>query len=336
MSQPLDPQDDAVASDESVSSGEGKTGEGKTGGRRIAPREARQLAARKRRSTKADARVEAANARAERLEVEAQQKRDEAAATLAQAQREADERVREAAAQAREIAVSAAKEAENRLAAAQAEAQRLVDDADKQAMGRRDDAADAKHEAVAPSEQPIESAARRQSSTSSVQTAGELAAEADHRDRLRKEQARAEKEKSDAAAAAAENESKTQGSGQVKPVKPDKPAKVPKPQRQRGANNNRGWQIAAAVVGVVGLLCSVILAGGALLIALGADQNSGIAGVVADICDLLVGPLKGLFTFSGTNADLKAALVTWGLGSMIYLLVSRLLQSLLLRQVRDH
>ncbi len=139
--------------------------------------------------------------------------------------------------------------------------------------------------------------------------------------------------------AVASNEASAPESGRTEPAKPAKPAKpvrVPKPPRQRSAHHDRRWQITAAVVGVVGLLCSVILAGGTLLIALGADHDSGIVGVIADVCDVLAGPLKGLFTFSGSNAYLKTALVTWGLGSMIYLLVGRLLQSLLLRQVRDH
>ena len=156
----------------------------------------------------------------------------------------------------------------------------------------------------------------------SVKTAGELAAEADRREAERRE---AQRSSFDAPA-----ESTT-----MRPAGTPKPSKIPKPPRERSANRNRNWRLAAGIVGTAGLVLSVILAAGALLIALGADQGSGFVGSVADLCNFLVGPLSDLFSFDGLNAETKQALVSWGLGSMIYLLVSRFIQSTLLRRAQD-
>ncbi len=73
----------------------------------------------------------------------------------------------------------------------------------------------------------------------------------------------------------------------------------------------------------------MILAIGALFIALDAGQDSSLFVHLSDLCDSLVGPLKDVFHFTGVNADKKESLVGWGLGSMGYLLVGRFLQSVL-------
>ena len=162
----------------------------------------------------------------------------------------------------------------------------------------------------------------------SVKTAGELAAEAD----------RSEAERSSIDAPAQSTTMRPTGTPRpprVKKERTPRPPKTPKPPRERSANPNRNWRLAAGIVGAVGLVFSVVLAAVALLIALGADQGSGIVGSIADLCNFLVGPLSDLFSFGGPNAETKQALVSWGLGSMIYLLVSRFIQSTLLRRVQD-
>lgn len=103
----------------------------------------------------------------------------------------------------------------------------------------------------------------------------------------------------------------------------------------RTGNANRVFFIAAGIVGGIGLLFSVILTTGALLIALDVDQGSTFFAHLSDVCDGLVGPLKDVLNFSGVNADKKEALVGWGLGSMGYLLVSRFVQSILMSRVKD-
>lgn len=89
---------------------------------------------------------------------------------------------------------------------------------------------------------------------------------------------------------------------------------------RRGISASAVWSL---VVGAFGMLCMVlalVLAIGALLLALGNDSGD-LYGFVSSACDALVGPLRGAFTFSGANADLKETLVAWGAGALTYLVV---------------
>jgi hypothetical protein len=90
----------------------------------------------------------------------------------------------------------------------------------------------------------------------------------------------------------------------------------------------------AGLLGAVGLVCSVVLAVGALLVALGADDGT-FYDAVSRTCDVLVGPLGDAFTFSGANAAMKESLVAWGAGSIGYLVVGVMAQSLLRSTVDD-
>jgi len=110
---------------------------------------------------------------------------------------------------------------------------------------------------------------------------------------------------------------------------------VPKPPKERGEVSNRRWSVAANVVGLIGLLLSVILATGALVVALDAGQGSAFVSQLSSLCDGLAGPLKDVFSFSGPTAGKKQALVGWGLGSMGYLLLGRFLQSVFLGRVKE-
>lgn len=96
----------------------------------------------------------------------------------------------------------------------------------------------------------------------------------------------------------------------------------------------RVMSIVAGLLGLVGMTCSVILAVGALLVALRAD-GSGFYDTITDICDVLVGPLRDVVSFSGTNAAMKEALVAWGAGSIIYLVMGLLAQSFLRPAAED-
>ncbi|MEO6472292.1 MAG: hypothetical protein ABIR57_10160 [Aeromicrobium sp.] len=121
----------------------------------------------------------------------------------------------------------------------------------------------------------------------------------------------------------------------VKPPKEPKPPKTPKPPRVRSESQGAALALSAGIIGSVGLLLSVILAVGALFIALDAAQGSGFFTLLSDLCDFLVGPLKDVFHFTGLNANKKESLVGWGLGSMGYLLVGRFLQSVLQSRVKS-
>jgi hypothetical protein len=77
----------------------------------------------------------------------------------------------------------------------------------------------------------------------------------------------------------------------------------------------------AGVVGLVALGISVLLAVGALLVALGFDSG-GLYEVLRTVANFLVGPLEGAFDFSGANAERKEHFLAWGAGSILYLLIS--------------
>ncbi|MGZ5368430.1 hypothetical protein [Aeromicrobium sp.] len=118
-------------------------------------------------------------------------------------------------------------------------------------------------------------------------------------------------------------------------LKGPKSPKKPRPPRTRSDVANHRWGIAAGAVVALGMSLSVILAIGALFVALGAAQGSAFFSHLSDLCDALVGPLTDVFNFTGANADKKEAAVGWGLGSVGYLLLGRFLQSVLLSRFKD-
>jgi hypothetical protein len=79
---------------------------------------------------------------------------------------------------------------------------------------------------------------------------------------------------------------------------------------------------AAALVGALGLIFSVVLAVGALTVAIGAGEGNAIYDPLSTVCDALVGPLKNAFNFSGPNAASREEFLGWGAGSLIYLALS--------------
>jgi hypothetical protein len=90
----------------------------------------------------------------------------------------------------------------------------------------------------------------------------------------------------------------------------------------------------AAVIGAAGLICSVVLALGALLVALDATSSSAYD-MISGVCDVLVGPLRDAFSFSGAKAEMKESLVVWGAGAVAYLVVGIVAQSLLRSVIDD-
>lgn len=164
-----------------------------------------------------------------------------------------------------------------------------------------------------------------------------------------KEAARREREEAKAGAAAAKAARRKDHDGIVEAPRAPK---VPFRERRRrrsadkaqarrsaaptgGKGRRTAIAVLAALLGAVGLICSVILALGALLVALGSDEGNSTYDLVSGICDTLVGPLRDVFTFSGANGDMKEALAAWGLGSMGYLVVGLFLQSFLRSRIDD-
>jgi hypothetical protein len=80
--------------------------------------------------------------------------------------------------------------------------------------------------------------------------------------------------------------------------------------------------LVAGVVGVLALICSIILAVGTLLVALGAGSGNAFYDPVSSVSKVLIGPLDGAFDFSGLNAAEREQFLAWGVGCLIYLVVS--------------
>ena len=89
----------------------------------------------------------------------------------------------------------------------------------------------------------------------------------------------------------------------------------------------------AQVVWLVFVFCALLLAVGALLIALDANKDNGLVELVLDGADAVD---LGIFTrnngikdFRGDGADVKNALLNWGLGALAYLVVGKVLDRLI-------
>jgi len=102
----------------------------------------------------------------------------------------------------------------------------------------------------------------------------------------------------------------------------DRAIEARRPERSEAAEAESGADGSAlagvaGVVGILGLVLSVVLAVGALLVAVGAEF-----GALSSVCDVLVGPLKNAFEFNGQGAQRKENFLAWGAGSVVYLLLS--------------
>ena len=93
------------------------------------------------------------------------------------------------------------------------------------------------------------------------------------------------------------------------------------PKKQRAGVRAAAIMV-AALVGALGLIFSVVLAVGALTVAIGAGEGNAIYDPLSTVCDALVGPLKNAFNFTGPNAASREEFLGWGAGSLIYLAVS--------------
>jgi hypothetical protein len=89
----------------------------------------------------------------------------------------------------------------------------------------------------------------------------------------------------------------------------------------------------AQLVWLVAALCALLLAVGALLIALDANKSNNLVDFVlraADFVDLDVFSRKdGIKEFRGQGAEVKNALFNWGLGAIAWLVVGRILDRII-------
>ena len=89
----------------------------------------------------------------------------------------------------------------------------------------------------------------------------------------------------------------------------------------------------AQVVWLVFVVCALLLAIGALLVALKANEKNSLVDFVisgANAVDLgIFSRHNGIKQFTGDNAAVKNALLNWGLGAVAYLVVGRILDRLI-------
>lgn len=117
------------------------------------------------------------------------------------------------------------------------------------------------------------------------------------------------------------------------PVAEKKPPRqrVEREDRQTGkkivAGANAVRSRIASLVWLVAVICALFLAIGALLVALHANRHNSVVSFIlggADKLDLGVFSRKdGIFTFHGKDAAIKDALVNWGIGAIVYLVVGK-------------
>ena len=88
--------------------------------------------------------------------------------------------------------------------------------------------------------------------------------------------------------------------------------------------------VLARIIWAVFAICALFLAVGALCIALDANRNNGLVEFVLDAANAVdLGVFSrenGIKDFGGDNAETKNALFNWGLGSVAYLVVGRILE----------
>jgi hypothetical protein len=91
--------------------------------------------------------------------------------------------------------------------------------------------------------------------------------------------------------------------------------------------------VVAQVLWTLCVLAALVLAVGALLVALKANEDNALVKAVmrvADVVDLGVFDRgNGIKQFGGSDAATKDALVNWGLGALAWLIVGRLVDRLL-------
>jgi hypothetical protein len=84
--------------------------------------------------------------------------------------------------------------------------------------------------------------------------------------------------------------------------------------------------LVATVVFTAAVLAALVLALGAVLTALGANENNAVVSQLLALAGWLDGPLADVFTFDST---VKQVLVNWGIAAAVYLVVGRVAERLI-------
>jgi hypothetical protein len=89
----------------------------------------------------------------------------------------------------------------------------------------------------------------------------------------------------------------------------------------------------ASLVWLVAVLCALVLAAGALLVALKANPDNAIVKFVLDAADTLDLEVfsrdNGIFKPENDPQGVKSALINWGIGALAYLVVGKVLDRII-------
>ena len=112
---------------------------------------------------------------------------------------------------------------------------------------------------------------------------------------------------------------------------PGKKRRTPSGSKLKSGSNAVRSKI-ASLIWLVAVVCALLLATGALLIALNANQDNSIVSFILKCADFLDGPFSrdnGVFTFDGKDAETKNALVNWGIAAVVYLIIGKVLDRII-------
>ncbi len=118
----------------------------------------------------------------------------------------------------------------------------------------------------------------------------------------------------------------------AKVVKSDEP--LPERSQARKAETDHLRETMAKIIRVIFLVFAVVLALGAFLVAAqdNVSQDNPLVKFILNFADAIDGPFSrenGIFAFHGENAEVKNAVVNWGIAAIVYLAIGRYLQRLL-------
>lgn len=85
-------------------------------------------------------------------------------------------------------------------------------------------------------------------------------------------------------------------------------------------------EILATAIFTVAVLAALVLALGAILIALKANEQNQIVASIIDIGRRVVGPFDDIFRM---DTRIKQVLVNWGIGAVVYLIVGRVAERII-------
>lgn len=90
---------------------------------------------------------------------------------------------------------------------------------------------------------------------------------------------------------------------------------------------------AARIIWVIAVIAALLLAIGALMIALKANEANSLVKFVLDAADAvdlgLFSRVNGIKQFTGDDAVIKNALFNWGIGALAWLIVGRIVAGLI-------